>query len=62
MDALNDFLRAEGLDIVWTVLSEKTVLVEDRHGWPGRLELSGAYALEAGNLIGKIHHKFVGPE
>jgi hypothetical protein len=60
-DALLQFLRDKNLGVVWTVLGEKGVLTYDQRGWPGRLERSGAYALQNGRFAGTTHHKFVGP-
>jgi hypothetical protein len=42
---LLEFLQRNGLRLMWTVLAEKQVFVEDRETWPGRLEISGSYAL-----------------
>lgn len=60
-ELLTKFLADNGYEIVWTVLGEKTIMGGDfdHKDWKGRLEISGAYALNKGTLDGQIATKFV---
>ncbi len=56
-EALLSYLNKNDYDILWTLLGEKILLNgSPRHG---RLELSGAFRIQNGNLIGKINDKQV---
>jgi hypothetical protein len=56
------FLREHKLRLMWTVLAEKNVYLNDRKDWPGRLEISGSYALDVdGTIAGTLRTKLVNP-
>lgn len=63
--ALLGFLAKHGCDIVWIVVGEKG-LIGERIGsssyWPGRLELSGAFRLDArARVTGVLNSKLLPP-
>ena len=54
------FLRANGYEILWTVLGEKNIIGGmGSSPWPGRLEISGAYRLEGDKITGSYSTKFL---
>jgi len=62
-DAFLKFLNDNDYEILWTILSEKQIIGGRISGddWKGRLEISGAFRIRAGQLEGKINPKFVSP-
>jgi hypothetical protein len=59
---LHNFLKSKGYAILWTILGEKNLIGGKYSGgeWIGRLELSGAYILDAKNkIVGFLNNKFV---
>lgn len=59
-DYLLEFLREQKLRLLWTVLAEKNVYLDDREDWPGRLEMSGSYGLDVdGTITGNLRTKLV---
>lgn len=63
-DFLLRALSEAGYDILWTFLGEKNIIggrmMPDE--WKGRLEISGAFRIQAGKLEGSVHSKFVSRE
>lgn len=57
-DHLLEFLRQQKMRLLWTVLGEKNVYLDDREDWPGRLEISGSYGLGA-KITGTLRTKLV---
>jgi hypothetical protein len=54
------FLGEQKLRLIWTVLAEKNVYLDDREDWPGRLEISGSYRLNLdGTTAGAVKTKLV---
>lgn len=62
-EALLKFLNETGYDILWTVLGEQRIIGGrmSSEDWKGRLEISGAFRIRAGQLEGKINPKFIPP-
>jgi hypothetical protein len=59
-DYLLKFLREQKLRLLWTVLAEKNVYLDDREDWPGRLEISGSYGLDVDGIItGNLRTKLI---
>jgi hypothetical protein len=59
-DYLLKFLREQKLRLIWTVLAEKNVYLDDREDWPGRLEMSGSYGLDVdGTIAGNLRTKLI---
>jgi hypothetical protein len=53
-DALLEFLKKEGLTLIWTVLGEKQILsVDDSPGWAA---ISGAFKLRENDIEGRFNY------
>ncbi|MFG6100608.1 AVAST type 2 anti-phage system protein Avs2 [Leptothoe sp. ISB3NOV94-8A] len=50
-----EFLKANDYDIFWTLLGEKNIL--NSNSEQGRLEMSGAFRIQDGDIKGKINYK-----
>lgn len=57
-DCLLEFLQKKNLRLMWTVLAEKSVYLDDREAWPGRLEISGSYGLDT-DIVGTLRTSLV---
>lgn len=55
-----EFLEANGYDIVWTVYGEKYQYTGSpgSEGWYGRLEIDGAFRMQDGLLLGSLRSTF----
>ena len=60
-EALLDFLESEEYQVIWTVLGEKQLVggAIEQERFQGRLEISGAFTVDAGTIEGSKSTRFV---
>ncbi len=57
---LRAFLDASEYSLIWTVLGAKQVMSEWNHvDWPGELQISGVYRMQAGKVVGRLRPIFI---
>jgi hypothetical protein len=57
---LQEFLDASEYSLIWTVLGAKQVMSEwDHLDWPGELQISGVYRMQAGKVVGRLRPIFI---
>jgi hypothetical protein len=57
---LQMFLDASKYSLIWTVIGAKQVMSEwNHHDWPGELQISGVYRMQAGKVVGRLRPIFI---